>query len=195
MKKGDYMKKKFTLLSLPVIAITIVWFVFYGNKPITLEKAIEQESPYYNAKEIIHIEKLDEFAIIVSKTNPDKLTNTNLYTEYTLPVIDIFVNNDKKGWEFLNSSWETPRSYKDDLTYLFKFLPSQENRLISFGDINNPEIQNVSIEVSNELIPANIIEDSYGNKTYFLIHDFESKRIITGHSENGEILFEINKRH
>ena len=116
------MKKKFTILSLPVIAITIVWFVFNGNQPLTLEKALEQQMPYYQAKEIIHIEKLAEFAIIVSKANPDKLTNSNLYTEYTIPVIDIFVNNDKKGWEILNSSWETPRSYKDDLTYFFEFL-------------------------------------------------------------------------
>ena len=74
-------------------------------------------------------------------------------------------------------------------------MPSHENRLISFGDINNPEIQTVNIQVSNELIPANIIEDSYGNKTYFLIHDFEYNRIVTGHSENGETLFEINKHH
>ncbi|WP_096154131.1 MULTISPECIES: hypothetical protein [Bacillus] len=189
------MKQKFTLLFFPVIAITIIWFVFYGNKPLTLEKALEQEMPYYQAKEIIHIEKLDEFAIIVSKANPDKLTNSNLHTEYTIPVIDIFVKNDKKGWERLNSSWKTPRSFTDDLTYFFKFLPSQENRLISFGDINNPDIQTVKVQVSNELIPANIIEDSYGNKTYFLIHDFEPERIVTGHSENGEILFEINKRH
>ena len=189
------MKNKFTLLSLPVIAITIVWFVFNGNQPVTLEKALEQEMPYYQAKEIIHIEKLDEFAIIVSKAHPDKLTNTNLYTEYTIPVIDIFVNNDKKGWEILNSSWETPRSYKDDLTYFSKFLPVQENRLISFGDINNPDIQTVNIQESDELIPANIIKDSYGNKTYFLIHDFEPKRIVTGYSANGEILYEINKYH
>ncbi|MCT8138017.1 hypothetical protein H1D32_09770 [Anaerobacillus sp. CMMVII] len=186
------MERKFILLSLFVITSVFVWFIFFNNKPLPLEEVIAQEMPFFEKKEIIHIEKFDRFALVISKANPDDLTNHSVNTEHTVPVIDFFVENNKNGWSFLNSSWEAPRSYTDHLTSFIKFLPLEENRLITFGDINHPEIHNVKIKVGDEYLAANIIEDTYGNKTYFLVHEPENDRLIKGYSEAGNIIFEVN---
>lgn len=160
----------------------------------SLDDAIKREMPNYEDKEIIHVELGDSYAIVLTKANPDDLTSTRMYTEHTIPIVDIFVGNNENGWSLLSSSWRG-NSNTDEMTYFFRFLPESGDRLITFGDVLNPEIKTVVMEINNDLVEANIVEDSSGIKTYFLIHDFVRQPIIRGYSKYGELIYEIEKRH
>jgi len=188
------MVKKIMVISVCMLLILTVWFYVYGNQTNTLEEAIKKEMPYYDKREIIHIEKIDEIALVISKVNPDDLTSENLTTTHSIPTISTFVGSDEDGWSILNSGWKDTLNPNDDLTYFIRFLPG-DNGIITFGNINNPEIKTVKMKVNNEFVQTNIVEDSYGDKSYFLIHDFESQPKVRGFSKGGDFIYEIKKRH
>ncbi|TFB24083.1 hypothetical protein E3U55_04525 [Filobacillus milosensis] len=181
--------KKILVISVCMLSILSVWFYFYGNPTNTLEGAIKKEMPYYDKREIIHIEKLNEFALVISKANPDDLTSENLNTTHSIPTISTFVGNDEEGWSILNSGWRDTLNPNDDLTYFLRFLPGDRG-VITFGNINNPEIKTVKMKINNEFVQTNIVKDSYGNKYYFLIHDFESQPNVKGFSKDGGFIYE-----
>ena len=180
---ASYFRNK---LSLTMVLVILILTNGCSSRYKTLDEAIEKDISY-EVKEILHIERLTDHAVVLYLTPVDLPTASGVDT----PAVAFFYGSDEKGWKNEGpKGWHYyPNSdmtlYIETAAYSYSENTSNERLQVVFGQIHNKDIKKVKVAgVDNIFVDAVIIE-SLNGRYYFKVGKYQ---IVQGLSENGEVL-------
>ncbi|MDW7649757.1 MAG: hypothetical protein SCK29_01285 [Bacillota bacterium] len=154
----------------------------------TLDEAIAKDMPY-EVKEIIHIEKLPDHAIVLYRT-PVELPNVSGVD--TIAVAFMYGNDEigwkndgPKGWSHYENNDMTLFIETAAYSYEYEDDEVRDRIQVVFGQMHNTDIKKVKVAgTDKDYVDTDIIQTVSG-RYYFKVGKYQ---IVQGLSEDGEVL-------